>query len=86
MRYNLAMPHTLEEVRQIAFELPEQDRLQLANSLWETLTPGEELSDAEFDAAWEPEIARRVAEIKSGAAATCSFEEFEADLRAITTK
>ena len=52
------MPHTLEEVRQIAFELPEQDRLQLANSLWETLTPGEELSDAEFDAAWEPEIAR----------------------------
>ena len=77
------MPHTLEEVRQIAFELPETDRLQLVDSLWETLTPGEAVLDAELDAAWEPEIARRVAEIKAGKTVTWSFEELEGDLLAI---
>jgi putative addiction module component (TIGR02574 family) len=80
------MSRTLEEVRQIALELPEDDRRQLANSLWETLTPSDEVTESEIDAAWGPEIARRVAEIKAGTAITYSLEEVEADLRAIVGK
>lgn len=80
------MQHTLEEVRQIALELPEDDRRQLANSLWETLTSSDDVSESEIDAAWEPKIARRVAEIKAGTAITYSLEEIEADLRAIVGK
>ena len=40
-------------------------------------------TEAEIDAAWDGEIARRVAEIKAGTAVTYSLEEVEADLRAI---
>ena len=83
-RYNLPMPHTYEEVRQIAYELPEDQRALLANSLWESLDSREnDATEAEIDAAWDGEIARRVAEIKAGTAVTCSLEEVEADLRAI---
>lgn len=74
----------MEQVRQIAFELPEEDRLELAHSLWESVASDVYVAtDAEIDTAWEPEIARRVAEIKAGTAITFSREEVEADLRAI---
>jgi hypothetical protein len=45
------MSHTLEEVRQIALELPEEDRLQLASSLWDSVE-----SDSEADLTWRKEI------------------------------
>jgi putative addiction module component (TIGR02574 family) len=78
------MPHSYEEVRQIASELPEDQRILLANSLWESVGPCEdETTETEIDAAWDDEIARRVAEIKAGKAVTCSLEEVEADLRSI---
>jgi len=78
------MPHTYEEVRQTACELPEDQRVLLAESLWESLDLEEiDASDAEIDAAWDGEIARRVAEIKAGTAVTYSLQEVEADLRAI---
>lgn len=83
-RYNLSMAHTLEEARQIALELPEDQRIQSADWLLESV--GQEDSDAtvaEVDAAWDAEVARRVAEIKAGTAVTCSLEELEADLRTI---
>jgi hypothetical protein len=35
--YNLFMQHTFEEVQQIAHELPEDQRVLLANSLWESV-------------------------------------------------
>jgi putative addiction module component (TIGR02574 family) len=78
------MQHTYEEIRQIASELPEDQRIQLASSLWESLDHGEnDATGAEIDAAWDEEIAHRVAEIKAGTAVTCSLQEVEADLRAI---
>jgi putative addiction module component (TIGR02574 family) len=78
------MQHTYEEVRQIACELPEEQRIQLADSLWESLDHGEiDATEAEIDAAWDGEIARRVAEIKAGTSVTYSMQEVEADLRAI---
>lgn len=80
------MRHTYDEVEQFARELPEDQRILLANSLWESAdAPGPEVADeAEIAAAWEPEIGRRLEEIKSGAAVTCSLAEVEADLRAAT--
>jgi putative addiction module component (TIGR02574 family) len=78
-RYNLPMQHTFEEVQQFARELPEDQRILLATSLWEST----DASEAEITAAWEPEIARRVEEIKSGTAVTYSLAEVEADLRAV---
>ncbi len=83
-RYNLPMEHSFDEVRQFASELPEEQRLILANTLLESLT--EEAADAELAAAWDKEIALRVAELKAGAAATCSFEELATDLRAIARR
>jgi antitoxin MazE len=76
------MAHSFEEVRQIASELPVDQRILLANSLWESVDRGEsDATEAEVDAAWDGEIGRRVAEIKAGSAVTCSLEEVEADLR-----
>jgi len=80
--YNLAMPHSYEEVQHFARALPEAQRIRLANSLWESTQ--DETGDAEIAAAWEPEIARRVEQIKAGTAVTCSLAEIETDLRAIT--
>jgi putative addiction module component (TIGR02574 family) len=75
------MQHTFEEVQQFAQELPEEQRILLANSLWESADAGED--EAEIAAAWEPEIARRIEEIKAGTAVTYSLAEVEADLRAV---
>jgi hypothetical protein len=86
------MPHTYEEVRQFAHELPEDQQILLANSLWESAFAGEaeagdgEIAgawDAEIAGAWDAEIAHRVGEIRAGTAVTCSLQEVEADLRAI---
>jgi putative addiction module component (TIGR02574 family) len=79
--YNLPMQHTFEEVQQFAQELPEDQRILLANSLWESADAGQD--EAEITAAWEPEIARRVEEIKAGTAVTYSLAEVEADLQAV---
>ena len=68
LRYNLFMPHTLDEVRQIALELPYDDRWQLAETLHDSLhPPGEDLPQQEINAAWEAEIKKRLDEIDSGA-------------------
>jgi putative addiction module component (TIGR02574 family) len=83
-RYNHCMPHSLEEVRQLAYELPEDQRILLANALWESVDEkASDASEAEIDSAWDGEIQRRVAEIKAGTAVTYSMQEVEADLRAI---
>jgi len=81
LRYNLPMQHTFEEVQQFARELPEDQRILLATSLWDSADA--DADEAEIAAAWEPEIARRVEEIKAGTAVTYSLAEVEADLRAV---
>ena len=77
------MQHTYEQVRQIANELPEEQRILLANSLWESVdhAEGESSSDAEIDASWKAEVERRVAEADAGVDVTYSWEEVEAPLR-----
>jgi putative addiction module component (TIGR02574 family) len=78
------MPLSYEEVRKIAYELPDKQRILLAESLCESVDDRvNDVSEAEAEAAWDGEIERRVAEIKAGTAVTYSLEEVEADLRAI---
>jgi putative addiction module component (TIGR02574 family) len=75
------MPYSYEEVRQIANELPEDQRILLANSLWESVGPCEdETTETEIDAAWDDEIARRVAEIKSGTVEMIPEEQVRAEM------
>ncbi len=70
------MPHTYEEVRQIAYELPTEQRILLANSLWESVDTEEcGATEAEVEAAWGEEVERRVAEIDSGTVQMIPWEQ-----------
>ncbi len=61
------MEHSYEEVHQLAHSLPEEQRIQLANSLFESVREDDaEGSEAEVAAAWDAEIKRRLDEIDSG--------------------
>ena len=86
LRYNSPMQHSLEQIRQLAHELPEDQRLLLANSLLESVSDQAGATEAQLVAAWDEEIARRVAEIKAGAAATCSLDDLTSDLRSIVDR
>jgi putative addiction module component (TIGR02574 family) len=77
------MAHSYEEVRQFAQELPEEQRLLLANALWGSTAQDNEAEAGETAAVWDAEIARRVEEIKSGRAVTATPETVAADLREI---
>ena len=77
------MQHSFEEVQQLAHSLPEDQRIQLANSLYESvITEGLGGSEAEIEAAWGDEIKRRIDEIDSGQVKMVSHEEFLARLDA----
>jgi putative addiction module component (TIGR02574 family) len=80
------MPQSFDEIRQSAQQLPEDQRLMLANALLESMSDWSESADAQLVAAWDEEIARRVAEIKSGTAKTCSLEELASDLSTIVDR
>jgi|HubBroStandDraft_1064217.scaffolds.fasta_scaffold586542_1 putative addiction module component (TIGR02574 family) len=80
------MPHSLEQIRQLAHELPEDQRLLLADSLLESVSDQGEVADAQLATAWDEEIARRVAEIKAATAATCSVDDLASDLRSIVDR
>ena len=55
-----------------ALALPEDDRLELADRLMESLDGP---PDADYDQAWADEIARRLADVRSGTAVTVPWEE-----------
>ena len=75
------MPRSFEEVRQIANELPEDQRILLANSLWESIVPAEdEASGCDVAAAWDDEIKRRLTEIDSGAVDLIPWEQLRAEM------
>lgn len=80
-RYNLCMPHSLEEVRQLAYELPEDQRILLANLLWESV--GSDSGNAtQIEAAWDGEIKSRLDEIDSGAVQMVPLEDVLARMEA----
>ena len=61
------MEHSYDEVHRLAHALPEEERIRLANSLYDRVGMAEdEESEAEVAAAWDAEIKRRLDEIDSG--------------------
>jgi len=75
------MPHTYEEVRQIAYELPEDQRILLAHSLWESVD-SDSGNAAQIEAAWDVEIKRRLDEIDTGAVQMAPLEDVLARMNA----
>ena len=59
------MPHSFEEIRQIACQLPPDQRVLLANSLWESVDTSSE-DAAGVEAAWDSEVLLRLNAIDSG--------------------
>lgn len=76
------MQPSFEEVEKLAHALSEDQRIRLANSLYESVAGEEHASEAEIEAAWGDEIKRRLDEIDSGKVQMISHEEFLAHLDA----
>jgi putative addiction module component (TIGR02574 family) len=66
------MNETTQQLYTDALRLPEGERAELAASLMASLDPE---PDPDALAAWDAEIARRVAELDSGTAKTMSWPE-----------
>lgn len=72
------MSETAEKLKPELAQLTAQDRAALAHFLIHSLDEGE---DADAEAAWDAELARRAEEIKSGKAAGESVDRVFAELR-----
>lgn len=70
------MSLTADEIMAEAMKLSPEERADLADRLWISAMPREEVA-----AAWDAEIARRVAEIEAGTAELIPAEEVFAKLR-----
>lgn len=64
------MSLTAEQIKVEAMKLPPEERADLADWLWISVTPRDEVK-----AAWDVEIARRIAEIDAGTAELIPGEE-----------
>ncbi|MFO1296921.1 MAG: addiction module protein [Rubrivivax sp.] len=74
------MSTTVEELATQAIALSAEDRARLADLLLASL-PAED--DPDVEAAWDREIARRVAAVESGAAQLVPAEDVHAEARKI---
>ena len=54
------MQYSFEEVEKLAHALPEDQRIRLANSLYESVGEEGQGTEAEIEAAWGDEIKRRL--------------------------
>ncbi len=63
---------TTEQIAAAALALPEEDRLELADRLLESLDGP---PDDDIERAWADEIARRLEKVRSGKVATIPWEE-----------
>jgi putative addiction module component (TIGR02574 family) len=77
------MSRTAAEILEEARQLPPRDLDWLIGKL---LQEGDGATEAEIEASWKDEVERRVADADSGTAATSSWEEVEAPLRARLAK
>jgi putative addiction module component (TIGR02574 family) len=73
------MAETIEQLKMQLERLPRQERAELAHFLLCSL---EQDTDADADAAWEVELARRVADIQSGKVVGIPAAQVFAELRA----
>jgi putative addiction module component (TIGR02574 family) len=74
----------VEQILREALALPREDRARVAGALLESVQPeaAETLAEAEWEAAWTVEIARRLRDLDEGRATSISLEEFRARMRA----
>lgn len=70
------MSLTVEQIKAEAMKLPPEERADLADWLWVSATPREEVK-----AAWDAEIARRIDEIDAGNVEFIPGEEVLARIR-----
>jgi putative addiction module component (TIGR02574 family) len=73
---DLTMLLTYEQVAQAAMQLSSDERVDLAEKLWVSVDTPEAI------AAWDEEIARRVAQLDAGEVETVPAEQVIAELRA----
>lgn len=71
------MPSTIDKLQAEAMILSPAERADLADRLWASIEP-----QADVDAAWNDEIARRAAQLDAGQVETIPHEEIIAKLRA----
>ena len=71
-----------EQLLNEAIKLPDSERASLADALYASLDESLE-NPEEVNAAWDTEIARRVAEINAGTAKTVPFDQVKANLDSI---
>jgi putative addiction module component (TIGR02574 family) len=71
------MDRDLKELFREAARLPQNDRATLAGLLIESLDPAPE---ADVEAAWSREIARRIADLDAGRVETIPWEEVRVEL------
>lgn len=71
------MPLTTDRIKAEAMKLPPEERADLADWLWISAAPQEEVKTA-----WDAEIARRVAEIDAGTVECIPAEEVFAKIDA----
>lgn len=64
---------------QMALELSEDERVQLASSLFESVDPA---TGGDVQEAWDQEVAKRIADLDSGKAKTVPWPEVLARLTA----
>ena len=69
-----ALSGEAQQLFEAAMKLPERERAKLADKLALTV---DSMADPEWQAAWGPEIARRVAEIENGTAKLHTWEELQ---------
>jgi putative addiction module component (TIGR02574 family) len=72
----------IEKLLQEVLALPREDRARFADALQESLEPEDEKVLAEWEAAWTPEIERRLRDLDEGRATAISYEEFKDRVRA----
>lgn len=70
------MMNTTERLLNEALQLPYEQRQHLVDRLMESLHPGDDLSEEEWQAAWLPELKRRVADIESGRVKAVPVSQF----------
>jgi len=70
------MSPEVSELLKRALELPVDERAALANTLLDSL----ETVDHSVEAAWDEEVARRLADLKAGKAVTVPWEQLHREL------
>lgn len=74
------MSPTLQSLLDAALKLPQNERASLAGHLLDSL---DRASDEGVTAAWDKEVARRVAELDAGTAKLVPWSQVREELRAI---